>query len=133
MSPDNENQGGIGARTGTNESPQETVLAGAPDGAPYADESSAGKDLGNAAAQAGYSDGGARGATPDVEGFASGATGSKDEVISTAGNGGADNANPIVGADPSRNVDQSAPMSNNPGGDVLEDDAMADQGGFKGA
>lgn len=133
MSTDGDN-GSIADRPSNDGTPQETILAGAPDGAPYADESSSGKDMGNAAAIAGYSDGGARGATPDVEGFASGATGSKDEVGSTAGNGAGNTSTSISGADPSRTIDQSSAVSGgSPGAEILEDDAEADQGGFKGA
>lgn len=125
MSPDNENGNGgsIADRPASDGSAESTILAGAPDGAPYADDSSAGKDLGNAAAIAGYSDGGARAATPDVEGFTSGTPKASDFGGSSSGNGAGNASNAASGVDPGRTVDQSTPRNiGNPGGEVLPDD-----------
>lgn len=125
MSPDNEPQSGgsIADRPANDGAPDETILAGAPDGAPYADGSSSGKDLGNAAAVAGYSDGGARPATPDVEGFTSGTPKGSDLGASTENNGAGNASTSLSGADPSRTIDQSAVgNTKNPGAEILADD-----------
>lgn len=131
---ENETQN-LAERPSNDGNPDETILAGAPDGQPWSDESAAGKDMGNAAAIAGYKDDGSPGATPDVPGFASGASGSEIEPGSTSGNGPGNVSTNIDGAIPGQTQDRNETTGNeqNPGADVLEDDAEADQGGFKGA
>lgn len=131
--------GNLADRPAADGNADETILAGAPDGQPWADESAAGRDMGSAAANAGYKDSGARGVDPNVEGFIDGtdpgAAGTSDLGASTSGNGPGNISTNIAGADPTRMVDQSSSVDNvgNPGASILEDDAEADQGGFKGA
>ena len=135
MTDQNESQTNIAERPSNDGKPEETILAGAPDGQPWADDSAGGKDLGSAAANAGYEDGGARGVSPDVGGFVDpGAPGTSDLGTSTGTNGGGNGSNNLSGVDPTRTIDGSAvPNPGNAGSSILEDDGEADQGGFKGA
>lgn len=139
--PENEPHtiGNMADRPSADGKPDETILAGAPDGQPWADESASGRDMGNAAAIAGYKDSGARGVDPDVPGFIDGAdpgaVGTSDLGGSTSGNGPGNVSTNIAGADPTRMVDQRSGVDNvgDPGASILEDDGIADQGGVKNA
>lgn len=138
MADPNDTKASIADRPSNDGNP-ETILAGAPDGQPWADESAAGRDMGNAAAVAGYKDNGKPGVDPDVEGFIDGtdpgAVGTSDLGGSTSGNGPGNVSSNVAGVDPTHQVDQSSGVDNvgDPGASILEDDGEADQGGFKGA
>ena len=121
---DSQSRESIAQRPSNDGNPADTILAGAPDGAPYAEDKSAGKDLGDAAPTAGYSDGGAPSTTPDVQGFATpGNPGTSDLGASTSGDGAGNGSTNLSGADPTRTIDQE-PLGNtgNPGAEVLSDE-----------